>query len=291
MNLRNYASMAIFLELLSPLSLAQQNQKPGINAENCAVVLSDVRAGRDISINVKCDIPTERQILSSLLQSKFTSECFFATPARWQKIHPATLVELRSLPRSGDYFAQFDFKFIVYPAEQTEAEKAFIFGDSLLLDDEILSPWMKAHHQRILKLRVSNPGYIMPDHVLQRAQNFDYFAAKDALATAKVRSNIQYEDGSNIETGQLYAFKAEKLVTQTTVFPTPNPYPRISDEVTAYVFRCEAELGMKPQIFVDLCAGLIERTTLIDSFGSKTCKLVGSNNRQRYIFSPSAGTN
>lgn len=265
---------------------AQQLPASKIHADQCSVVLNDVKAGRDISINIKCDVPTERQILSALLKDKFTSECFFATPAKWTKLHPIASVELHSIPLAGDYFSQFDFRYIAYQAEQLEVEKTFIFGRDVIPGGEVSSPWMNDNRARILKLRDSNPGYIVSDHVLQRANNFDYFALKDALAKAQVRSNIHYEDGSQVETGQLYVFKEEKLVSQLIIFPTPNPYPRLSDDVTAYTFRCEADVAMKPQIFADLCAGLIERTTLAQSFANRSCQHSGVGSNRRYIFAP-----
>lgn len=269
-------------------SVAQQKPQTTINAEQCSVVLNDVKAGRDISINVKCDIPTEKQILSKLLSDKFISECFFSTPVKWSKSHPTASVELHSIPMSGDYFSQFDFRYIVYQSEQSEVEKSFIFGEEVILDGEKLSPWMKANHSRVIKWRELNPGHIIPDHVLQRAHNFDYFNSKDALATARVRSNVQYEDGSKAEVGQVYVFKEDKLVSQVSVFPRPNPYPRLSDEVVGYTFRCEADAGMKPQTFADLCAGLIERTTMAKAFPSRTCQHSGSGASRRYIFAPAS---
>lgn len=265
---------------------AQQRPASKISADQCSVVLSDVKAGRDISINIKCDVPTERQILSTLLKDKFTSECFFATPAKWTKLHPVASVELHSMPLAGDYFSQFDFRYIAYQAEQSEVEKAFIFGQDVIPEDGVVSPWMKDNRARIIKLRGSNPGYIVSDHVMQRAHNFDYFSTKDALAKAQVRSNIQYEDGSQVEAGQLYVFKEEKLVSQLIIFPAPNPYPRLSDDVTAYTFRCEADVTMKPQTFADLCAGLIERTTLAQSFANRSCKHSSAGSNRRYIFAP-----
>jgi len=269
-------------------ALAQSRNPTAIVAEQCAVVLNDVRAGRNISIDVKCDIPTEQQILTKLLSEPFSSECFFRSPTRWAKLHPKASVEMHSVPQSGDYFAQFDFRYIVYQAEQSEVEKAFLFGSDVILDGEIISPWMKENHARVLKLRDLNGGHIVPDHVLQRAQGFDYFAAKDALATARVRANVQYEDGSELESGQLYVFKEENLVTQILVHPTPNPYPRLSEPTIAYTFRCEADATMKPKTFANLCAGLIERTTLAKTFGSRSCKHSGSGASRRYVYAPAS---
>lgn len=268
--------------------LAQTKSATTITAEQCAVVLNDVRAGRDISINVKCDIPTERQILTKLLAEPFSSECFFSTPRKWAKLHPTGGVELHSVPQSGDYFSQFDFRYIVYQADQSEVEKAFLFGSDLILDGEELSPGVKENHARILELRESNGGYIVPDHILQRADGFDYFTAKDALATDRVRANIHYEDGSEIESGQLYVFMEDKLVTQILVYPTPDPYPHLSEPALAYTFRCEADESMNPKTFAHLCAGLIERTTLAKTFGSRTCKHSGSGATRRYTYAPEA---
>jgi len=280
----------VFILQLSAASIgfAQARNPATITAEQCAVVLNDVKAGRDISINVNCDIPTEQQILTKLLGEPFTSECFFSSPKKWAKLHPAASVELHSIPQSGDYFAQFDFRYIVYQSEQSEVEKAFLFGSDVILDGEKLSPWMKENHARVLKLRESNSGHIVPDHVLMRAQGFDYFGAKDALATARVRANIQYEDGSRVESGQLYVFKEENLVAQVLIHPTPNPYPRLSEETIAYTFRCEADAAMKPKTLADLCSGLIERTTLAKTFGSRTCKHSGAGTSRKYIFAPAS---
>lgn len=283
-----YVVLVVILQFgMHSIGHAQAPNPATITAEQCAVVLNDVKAGRDISINVKCDIPTEQQILTQLLGQPFSSECIFRSPKKWAKLHPVASVELVSMPQSGDYFSQFDFRYIVYQSEQSEVEKAFLFGSDVILDGEKLSPWMKENHTRLLKFRESNSGYILPNHVLLRAQGFDdYFGAKDALATARVRANIQYEDGSQVESGQLYVFKEEKLVTEVLIYPTPNPYPRLSDKVVAYTFRCEAEATMKPKTFANLCAGLIERTTLGTTFGSRTCKNSGSEVFRKYIFTP-----
>jgi len=254
-----------------------------IVAEQCAVVLNDVRAGRDISINVQCDVPTEKQILTKVMSDAFSTECFYATPENWAKVHPAASVELQSIPRSGSYFAQFDFRYIVYQAPQSEPEKAFLFGEEVILDGEKLSPWMKANHARVIALRKTSPGPIIPYHVMHRAQGFDYFTTNEALASAPVRANVANE-GSRVEKGQLFAFKEENLVAQILVYPTPNSYPRLSDPVIAYTFRCEADVKMKPKTFVDLCAGLIERTTLNNAFGQRTCKLSGSGAVRKYMY-------
>lgn len=264
---------------------AQSKAAPTITAEQCAVVLNDVKAGRDIRINVQCDVPTEKQILIKLLSDNFSSECFFATPNNWAKTHPTASVELHSLPRSGSYFAQFDFRYIVFQAPQAEPEKAFLFGEDLVLDGGKLSPWMKDNHARVVALRKANPGLIVPDHVMQRAHGFDYFTSKDALATAPVRANVVNE-GSRIEAGRIFGFKEENLVAQIIVYPSPNSYPRLSDSVLAYTFRCEADAKMKAKTFADLCAGLIERTTLEKAFGLRTCKFSGSGATRKYVYNP-----
>ena len=269
-----------------PQAPALARSPAAINAEQCAVVLNDVKAGRDISINVKCDVPTESQILAQLMAAPFASECVFATPVKWAKLHPAASVELQAVPRSGSYFSQFDFRYIAYQSEATEIEKAFLFGGDVLLDGEPLSPWMKENHARLVRLRETNGGHIVPDHVMQRAQGFDAFTAKDAAADTRVRANIRYEDGSSVEPGRLFAFREDKLVAQVLVHPAPSPYPRLSDTVTTYTFRCEADLAMKPKTFADLCAGLIERTTLTQQFGARTCRHSGSGANRRYVYAP-----
>jgi hypothetical protein len=236
-----------------------------ITAGDCAAILNNVQAGHDINVTIKCDQPTETKIIAALFSKNWKERDLILFPSKWTLHDETDNGKYIFTPGSEDYFSQYDFTYSVSPRSGAQGPyTVFLFGDDIT--DTTPYGVNSAEAQRLSLLRQKYPSNIVPGEVFDQIGN-DAPSRGNRLGYFNVRSQIRYEDGSEIQQSQVVVFsKDNRLHSEINIFPFVDNYPEPGKFETLYMFECDADSTMKSEVFVRLCKGLIEKTTLSPGF-------------------------
>jgi hypothetical protein len=237
-----------------------------INAGDCTAILNNVQAGHDINVTIKCDQPTETKILDALFSQKWGKKDLILFPSNWT-LHDEldTAGQYKFTPNSGNYFSQYDFTYSVSPNAGAHGPyTVFLFGDEIA--DAAPYGVNTTETQRLSLLRQKYPNNILSGEIFDQIVNGSP-SRGNRLGYFYIRSQIRYEDGSDMQQSKITVYlKDNRLHSEINIFPFVDNYPEPNKDEIFYMFECDADSTMKTEIFVRLCKGLIERTTLSVEF-------------------------
>lgn len=249
-----------------------------ITAGDCAAVLANVKAGGSVNVNIKCDVPTETEILRLLLSAPTKESCFAQYPARWKRSWDGMNNMFEVYPEGGSYFAPFDFRFMLAPMGGSSGyETLFAAGAELLPWEQVSKKegWTRADYDRIVHLRAAHPGVAVDTHVIDELYGLDSDPPFNPKSTDSfpLRVKVSYEDGNEVETDKVTVrVGKDRLFAGTHLYPYIDPYPSFDSPPRTMWMVCAANARMRTSTFKSLCRFLMEQVTLHDRFPSSECR-------------------
>ncbi|OGT54772.1 MAG: hypothetical protein A3E01_18840 [Gammaproteobacteria bacterium RIFCSPHIGHO2_12_FULL_63_22] len=249
-----------------------------VHAGPCSIVLTNPKVGRNLKVDNHCTVPEERAIVEDLFTLPFAQNCGYYYPKLWHVVEGSPEFSLHIEPPRGNYFSKYHFGFEASPRSTSWYEELFLNATSDDVDyEQHVKPMgvSKETFAQLKALREAHPGsFFTPDFMARVNQSPNEPTSETLLGTLPVRTILQYEDGTETEAGDVPIYRDEEggLHVAVVIFPEIQAYPDLSSEYRTRgdSFTCTADAGMDKAVFSDLCAGLIERTTLSDNYDQKS---------------------
>lgn len=258
-----------------------------INTGDCAVVVTNPRASQTMRVDNHCTVHEELIIIKDLFTHDFVERCGYYYPKQWQVIEHEPEFSLRMEPPRGSYFSKYHFVYETQPSNASWYQDLFLNAEILEYDRDVrpvgvsMTPaqfaWFQAQRQDHPEMFL-DPWYLdetvntPPGSVEAEAPEPEEGdppperpAPRTKIGVLTLNGLRQFEDGEEQESEQvpIYQVGQSKLV-EVVWYPYVDPYPDMQSEARASgdYFSCQADVGMDKNAFAELCAGLIERTTL-----------------------------
>jgi hypothetical protein len=245
-------------------------------AGECAAILQNVHAGRDIVVNVQCDTPTEAKLIAALANEKWEVLCPHVMPERgWLTKNNDIEINADIMPVPGSYWSQYGFRMSVVPFSLSQVDFAYVHALSWE-DTQAQMPavgrGMYENIQQITKLYPPAPAAMSrPAAELLLGDDTQPLAARDAELRKRIvdqinlRRELAYEDGSAIDTLKLPVFReGDAILTQVTLLPYVEPYPVWDKDNPHSALRlaCSAHKDVPLRTFKSLCTLFLERQSM-----------------------------
>jgi hypothetical protein len=251
--------------LLEPRMSIAQTTSTG----DCPAILSNVRAGRDINITIKCDTRTESNILDAVLARSWTKKDIVAYPEKWSFDVNGDGEQYVITPAPQDYFAQYNFTYTVVPRAGGSLEDTAFLSIGEISDPRAYG-LSAAEFEKVAALREKYPTNILSQEIMYEidGEESEIAGRGTKVGSFDVRAKIGLEGGGwSLQQGSVSVFsKDAKIDAVTDIFPFVNPDPDPQKREILFEFQCEADASMKVEIFTRLCKTLVEKTTLSETF-------------------------
>lgn len=260
----------------APAAPAQAATSASATAGECAAILQNVQAGRDIIVNVQCDTPTEARLIAALSGEKWDVLCPHVMPARgWLTRNNDIEVNADIVPVPGSYWSQYGFKISVLPTGLSQI--SFVYINSLSWEDtqEQLPDMSPDYYARVQQVTALYPPALaamsrQADTLLHVDETrllaaTDIALRKNIVDQIALRRVLVMEDGSEIDTLKLAVFReGDYLLTEVTLLRYADPYPNWSGDIPPSALRlsCRANQDVPLRTFKSLCTLFLERQSM-----------------------------
>lgn len=231
----------------------------------------------NVTVNITCDIPTEKKLVQAVVNGSWIAQCPLTTPSMgWTIMQDSANNGNRIFPNAGTYFAQYDFRFGVSPSGGSQS--SFVYVHQLDWDTvhEQLPGWTQEFFQRVEKIRELVPAElaIIPaeaSELLYADPGTDLAQTLSTMRQQKVgdlsiRRKMVYEDGVDLNTESLAVYKNDKsYVSSIAILAVVDPYPdwnERNDDATEFELSCSASNKISVETFKTLCTAFMERHAL-----------------------------
>jgi hypothetical protein len=244
-------------------------------AGECAAILQNVQAGRDVVVNVKCDTPTEAKLIAALSDGKWEVLCPHVMPAHgWLTKNNEIEIHADIIPVPGSYWSQYGFKISVSPFGLSQVDFAYAHAlDWPQMDEQM--QLSRAQYARIQQISAIHPqqqaalsrqaSELLISDDDQPIATLDAAMRKRIVDHIALRRDLAYEDGSVIDTLDLAVFRENNLLlTEITLLPYVDPYPSWLNDTFHRALRltCSANQDVPLRTFKSLCTIFLEQQAM-----------------------------
>ena len=264
---------------------SQPSTQPTAATGACGTILQSVKAGGNIVINVRCDEPTEAQILGAIAQQAW-KPCPYPMPRVGWIVNDnpeAGLVQI--VPGPGTYFGQYDFREEFQPGGMSQMDFVYIYRP----DWEKVKETLHVPYDEYLKEieiakkyplgrggRVPGEGYFQASRVGVPPPEDQEDASAEPLKkvdTLRFRRNFTYGEGEEIVTLNEDVMRGgSRLSVGTQLLDRFRTYPNFFEEGGAgniANLSCSASDEMSVATFKSLCQMLWEKQLLVHNMLSR----------------------